>query len=382
MVRYQHPDKDTMKVTHVVPAIALSGVPRFVTDLAVAQAAAGHNVQVMSLLRGSQQRRDESIILREQLSSAAIPLIELNARNLRTGLPTLALRFAMHFRRSNDVILHSHDHSSEFLSAMISRIQPIARVRTIHNRPPPADKLYTRFIERSPPNELVVSVSHDVQKDHLALRKSLNLEPTMLNRVILNGISPPPKMHKPRDIQSIKNEGLRLAFFGRAVPQKGLDTLSRAIAMLDDIPLRVDIFSDAEPTAPCIRNFVARGGRVRLSPLVADARIRMAEYDAIVMPSRFEGLPLVAIEAFAAGTPIVATDAPGLREALPGNWPLTCPPDAPERLAWLLRNMQQGNWNNEHLSRIAMKHAANFGIASCAAAYEQAYVELNQMNMQ
>jgi Glycosyl transferases group 1 len=38
--------------------------------------------------------------------------------------------------------------------------------------------------------------------------------------------------------------------------------------------------------------------------------------DALAMPSRFEGLPLAALEAMAAGLPVVGCDAPGVRDAV------------------------------------------------------------------
>ena len=39
------------------------------------------------------------------------------------------------------------------------------------------------------------------------------------------------------------------------------------------------------------------------------------------MPSRYEGLALIPIEASLIATPVVATDAPGLRETLPADHP-------------------------------------------------------------
>jgi glycosyltransferase involved in cell wall biosynthesis len=41
----------------------------------------------------------------------------------------------------------------------------------------------------------------------------------------------------------------------------------------------------------------------------------------VLLPSRHEGLSLVAIEATLAGIQVVATDASGLREALPSSHP-------------------------------------------------------------
>ena len=47
-----------------------------------------------------------------------------------------------------------------------------------------------------------------------------------------------------------------------------------------------------------------------------DAAALLSAYDALLLPSRREGCPLVAIEAFAAGVPVVGYDVPGVRDAL------------------------------------------------------------------
>ena len=57
-------------------------------------------------------------------------------------------------------------------------------------------------------------------------------------------------------------------------------------------------------------------GSVRLMGHRSDLPDLMAAADVLVLPSRFEGLPLVALEAMAAGLPIVASDAPGNAEML------------------------------------------------------------------
>lgn len=56
---------------------------------------------------------------------------------------------------------------------------------------------------------------------------------------------------------------------------------------------------------------------VQIGPPVPNLRGRLAEFDAVVMPSRFEGLPLLAVETICAHVPLLAADAPGLREAVP-----------------------------------------------------------------
>jgi glycosyltransferase involved in cell wall biosynthesis len=42
--------------------------------------------------------------------------------------------------------------------------------------------------------------------------------------------------------------------------------------------------------------------------------------DAMVIPSRYEGLPLVMLEALSSGTPVLGSDRDGMRDVLPEEW--------------------------------------------------------------
>jgi glycosyltransferase involved in cell wall biosynthesis len=65
-----------------------------------------------------------------------------------------------------------------------------------------------------------------------------------------------------------------------------------------------------------------RAERLRLQSHVhvlggrSDVDCLLAAADVLAMPSRFEGLPLAALEAMSAGLPIVGCDAPGVRDAV------------------------------------------------------------------
>ncbi|MHB1981791.1 MAG: glycosyltransferase [Sulfobacillus sp.] len=73
------------------------------------------------------------------------------------------------------------------------------------------------------------------------------------------------------------------------------------------------------------------GDRVALLPYSATVRAEMGAADVLVIPSRQDGFSLVAVEAQAAGVPVVATAVGGLKEAVIGGLLVT--PASPPALA-------------------------------------------------
>ncbi|MEU5881189.1 glycosyltransferase family 4 protein [Spirillospora sp. NPDC047279] len=68
-------------------------------------------------------------------------------------------------------------------------------------------------------------------------------------------------------------------------------------------------------------------------PATDDPRPWLAAADVVVMPSRWEGLPLVALEALATGRSVVGTRIPGLTEVVPAGAGRLVPAGAPQPLA-------------------------------------------------
>ena len=113
---------------------------------------------------------------------------------------------------------------------------------------------------------------------------------------------------------------------GRLAPQKGQEILLDALARLKDRPWRLTLVGDG----PLRADLERQAGRLGLASRVTfagfvDPLPHFAAADLFVLSSRWEGLPAVALEALAAGLPVVATDcAPGLTEMLTGlNLPTT-----------------------------------------------------------
>jgi glycosyltransferase involved in cell wall biosynthesis len=110
-----------------------------------------------------------------------------------------------------------------------------------------------------------------------------------------------------------------VVFAGRLAPEKGVDTLIEAAALLP-AGVTVDIAGDG-PSRVALEELAARvaPGRVRFHGRLAKDRlhdlIRTAGVAAV--PSRwYENQPLAVLEAFGCGVPVVGTDLGGLPELI------------------------------------------------------------------
>jgi glycosyltransferase involved in cell wall biosynthesis len=102
-----------------------------------------------------------------------------------------------------------------------------------------------------------------------------------------------------------------VAFAGRLVEVKRPQWFAQAVPQ---VPGAVGlVFGDG----PLRSELLAAGrGRLRLLGTRPDLADLLAGCDALMIPSRREGCPLVAVEAFAAGVPVVGIDVPGVRDVL------------------------------------------------------------------
>ncbi|MDQ1250233.1 MAG: hypothetical protein QG597_4612 [Actinomycetota bacterium] len=120
---------------------------------------------------------------------------------------------------------------------------------------------------------------------------------------------------------------------GRLTTQKGQDVLlrawpsvpggsSRQLALVGDGPDAAALAALADDTVTFV------GGVDRNTALGW-----LAGADVVAVPSRWEGMALVPLEALALGTPVVASDVTGLREAVTPDVGTLVPPDDPDALA-------------------------------------------------
>jgi glycosyltransferase involved in cell wall biosynthesis len=134
---------------------------------------------------------------------------------------------------------------------------------------------------------------------------------------VVNGISLPAPRAADRSSLGIADDSTLVVAVGRLVEQKDHATAISAMAALPtSVVLMIVGAGPLEAGLRAQAESIGVGDRVVLAGARPDARSILAAADVALLPSRWEGLPLVGLEALAAGVPLVATAARGTRELL------------------------------------------------------------------
>ncbi|MEA2971608.1 MAG: hypothetical protein QOG82_66 [Actinomycetota bacterium] len=224
-------------------------------------------------------------------------------------------------------------------------------------------------------SDWVTGVSDDVVAD------TLSYVPAAGDRisVVRNGALPPGPTAGP-----VPDGPARLLCIGRLVPQKGFDRALDALAVV--VRRRPEVHLTIVGVGPADRDLTEQVERLGLGPSVTFAgRVEhdeigglLAESTAVVMPSRFEGLPIVALEAAWMARPVVGTDVAGLRMAVAdGVNGLLVAEDDREALAGAILRLVDDRDEARGLgaaarARVEREHS----LAACVDQYEAIYARL------
>lgn len=369
-----------IRVMHVISDFTLGGAQEIAIELSLGLRARGHQVMVVAVSRGEESGVRTSQI--ERLRMAGAEILELPARS-RLGIAVFgAFRLATAVSRWRPDIVVSHTDIPDFVVSIVTRLVPIRVTRSIHNTTLwPGRPRTARFVESGFVDDLVIGCSADALAAYVELRRSCGLAPSPIRSVVPNGVTIPeaPATREELCARFKADPGkVLLCFAGRFVEQKGIDVLAQAWALLGEAErtgAELHLFGSGQlspenlfPAADLGRSVVVHTPEPGLSRWFGG-------FDAVILPSRFEGFPLVALEALAAGALLVATDAPGLREALPPDWRLKVPGENPPALAEALRDIIAGRFDTALRDKGLAWVRARYSRERMIDSYEQAYLD-------
>jgi len=217
------------------------------------------------------------------------------------------------------------------------------------------------------------SVVHVCDYDRSLAERQRLVGPDVPRRVIYNGV----------DLAAlpaaVPNEFGRVAFVGRLVPQKDPGLVAAIAARLAADGVAVTIVGGGVGEADVRRTLRSEmaAGKVEMSGEVGRERAlaELASSSVLVLPSRWEGLPVVLLEALAIGVPCVASSVGGVPEALAGGQAgLLINERDPEHFAAAARRLLfEGDLRERIVTAGKALAAERFGLEGCLERYFSLY---------
>jgi len=170
---------------------------------------------------------------------------------------------------------------------------------------------------------------------------------------------------------------LRIVFVGQAVERKGLPLLLRAFeALREHVDCELTVIG---PTPEELSPMMLDSRQVRVLGKVDDETKlhELEQADVLCAPSlRGESFGMVLTEAFAAGTPVVASNIPGYRDVVRDgiDGMLVAPGDA-QALAEVLRDLSEQPARRAEMARAAVADVARFAWPRVAAEVMESYAD-------
>jgi glycosyltransferase involved in cell wall biosynthesis len=296
-----------VRILHVIQELGTGGAERILISAYRGAREAGHEVFVAAAPGP----------LAAELDTEAYPLPLVRRKPWRLPAAALAVRQAV--RSSRPDVIHAYNPGMALTARLATRRPGLVNLQGVAEEDWAATVRLVRLSGLAP-----VACGPGVA----AALEEHGLAPfaTVPNAV---GPAPPPG-------ERLAPERLVLAV-GRLVEQKNHELAIRAITQVPGATLA--IVGDG-PLRPELERLAAElGAPVIFTGVRRDARALMGAADVVVMPSRWEGLPLSALEALASGTPLVATNVRGLRELLTDGENALLVQEEPDALAAALRRV-------------------------------------------
>lgn len=276
-----------MRILHLIQELGFDGAERMTTALVTGARRVGHDVAVAAAYGPVAAQLDVPIF--------PLPIVRRRVQRL----PAAAYAVARALRAWSPDVVHCHNPGMALATIRQSRRGALVTIEGLRESDYRKTARLLRWV-RMP----AVACSPGVA--------ALLQEQGLMVSTIANGVSSPPRRAERASLESewpsLRHRKLLVAA-GRLVAQKNFALVIQALAQIPDAALI--IVGGGPERASLERHAVAAGVRERVvfPGFRPDARAIICAADAFIISSQWEGLPLVALEALAAGRPLVAVKA-------------------------------------------------------------------------
>lgn len=355
------------RVFHIISHIDIGGAERVAINIAKSKNPK-FEYHLIEVVRSDS---DFTIQLVEELERANIYVHRSPYKNNKLGILFFWLWFTKIYMKYEPSVIHVHTEMPDF-SIWIFRklawtfwwIKP-KYVRTIHstqlwNSWKPLGCIIESFYIKYHCN---VAISSSTRDCYEKAYKVSDLP------IIYNGLGE--VVQKPFNgiVESKKN----VLFAGRLCEEKGIDILLAVLKKMANADKYHFHIIGAGPYMDDIKANVAGNNNISVYDKIYGLSQYLQSFDYLFMPSRFEGLPLIAIEASLARTPTIINRCPGLKDTLPKDWPLAVDDNSVDAFVDIFCN-KLDTLDYEKLANVAYLYVKkNFSISKMQREYEKVY---------
>ena len=345
----------------------------------------GGQVQVFLLMEGLRERglrsvlccrpgsREEAVARERGFETFPVPMA--NDWHL-SAIP----RLAGGFRRVGADLVHLHTGRANWLGGWAARLAALPAITTRRMDRPLRRGLATRMVYGSLVRRAVAispAVADVLREAGVEAAKIC----TITSTVDAAALVPRRPRAEVRAESGVGDEALLLLGLAKLTRRKGFDLLLTALARLGDDPRWVFALGGDGPEAEPLAARAAELGlseRVRFLGRRDDVPELLDAADLFVMPSRAEGLGVAALEAMAAGLPVIASRVGGLGQAVVHEGTgLLVPPDDVDALEAALRRLLDDGALRERLGAAGPNHIAeHYSADTMVDAYLALYREV------
>ena len=358
-----------MRTFHLITHFSLGGAERVAANIAESQTH-GMEYHVVEIMRGRTAYTPKFIAELEQAGVRChrswMPDISFHFLFERIAALLFPLRMLYIMLRWHPDVIHTHTETPDLALYVFSRLFPfmlrrVKIVRTIHNTrlwtglPRTAqwveaffksnnaniaisDSVRDSYAERfgEVPPIINNGVAEVEQKDYFNTSTPQGVHLSQVHQQHLNTSTPPPGFCRlpEQEHLNISNlntstpQHLNILFAGRLEPQKGVVVLCEVLKMLaGDARYHFTIAGDGSQRTLVEQTLadIASSGKplnAQLVPPIFGLAGYMQSFDYLFMPSEFEGLSMLSMEASLNRLPVIANACPGLADTLPADWAL------------------------------------------------------------
>ena len=330
-----------MRTFHLITHFSLGGAERVAANIAESQTH-GMEYHVVEIMRGRTAYTPKFIAELEQAGVRChrswMPDVSFHFLFERIAALLFPLRMLYIMLRWHPDVIHTHTETPDLALYVFSRLFPfmlrrVKIVRTIHNTrlwtglPRTAQWVETFFKS----NNANIAISDSV-RDSYAER--FGEVPPIINNGVAeveqkNYFNTSTLQHlNTSNLNTSTPQHLNILFAGRLEPQKGISVLCEVLKMLaGDARFFFTIAGDGSQRTLVEQTLadIASSGKplnAQLVPPIFGLAGYMQSFDYLFMPSEFEGLSMLSMEASLNRLPVIANACPGLADTLPADWAL------------------------------------------------------------